>query len=163
MASKFKFRLDPLLRIRQHEEDQRKAALGRVVGRLNEQTARAVRYNDMIRDEHGALRGGGLVGSLDVRRLAHHRSYVNSVMRAMVQTLCERATTQQEARKAQAELVEAVKRRKVLDKLRDRRRSQWLAEVGRTERRDLDEMGVQTHRRNRQEAEAAGASEGPDA
>ncbi len=141
LAKKFKFRLDPLLRIRQHEEEQRKQALGRALAKLNEQTERARRYDQMIRDEHHRLRDGHLVGPLDLRHLAHHRRYVNSVMRGMVQTLCERAETQQQSQQARSELVEAVKRRKALDNLRQRRRGQWQREVDKAERAELDEMG----------------------
>jgi flagellar FliJ protein len=141
MAQRFKFRLDPLLRIRLHEEDRRKQALAEVVGRLNEQTGRAHRYDEMIRDEHHRL-GPHLVGPLDVRELAWHRGYVNSVMRAMVETLCERARTQQDAAHAQRELIEAVKRRKVIDTLRQRRLDEWRRDMDRREQAELDELGV---------------------
>jgi flagellar FliJ protein len=156
MAKSFKFRLDPLLRIREHAEEQRKRALAEVVGKLNEQTQRAQRYQDLIRGEHHRMRSGGLVGQVNVRELAHHRAYVGSVMRAMVETLCERATTQQNAGRAKAELIEAVKQRRVLDRLRERRRSQWQREIDRQEQNELDEMGVQRHARRRDVGPGAG-------
>jgi flagellar FliJ protein len=151
MANTFKFRLDPLLRIRKHAEEDRKGALAQVQGKLNEQTARARRYDAMISQEHHALRDGLLVGTLDPRRLAHHRRYVNSMMRGLVQTLCERAGTQKEADKARAKLIEAVKQRKVLEKLRERRQADWRSQQDRVERSVLDEMGLASSRRARQE------------
>lgn len=150
MAKRFTFRLDPLLRIREHAEQQRKAKLAEVNGRLNEQTRRAQRYDQMVRDEHHELRQNHLVGPLDVGRLAHHRRYVNSLMKATVQTLVERARTQQESHKAQRELVEAVKQRKVIEKLRERRLDQWQHDMDKAEQAELDEMGVsRAHRQER--------------
>jgi flagellar FliJ protein len=86
-----------------------------------------------------------------MRHLAHHRRYVNSVMRGLVATLCERAVTQQESEQARHKLIEAVKQRKVLDKLRDRRRGEWLKEQDKVEINELDEMGLAAIRR-REEA-----------
>jgi len=149
MARKFTFRLRPLLRIRQRAEEARKLALAKVVGRLNEQTERAHRYDGMIRDEHHRLCEGHLVGSLDVRHLAHHRRYVNSVMRAMVETLCERAGTQQQVARVRTDLIEAVKGRKVLENLRDRRRDEWARQIDREVTHEMDEIGGQVHRRQR--------------
>jgi flagellar FliJ protein len=154
MAQTFKFRLDPLLRIRKHAEEERKGVLAQVQGKLNEQTSRARRYDEMISQEHHALRDGFLVGTLDPRRLAHHRRYVNSVMRGLVQTLCERAGTQKEADKARQLLIEAVKQRKVLEKLRERRQNDWRTQQDRVERADLDEMGIVSIRRAREVAES---------
>ena len=151
MATTFKFRLDPLLRIRKHAEEERKGALAQVQGKLNEQTNRARRYDEMISQEHHTLRDGLLVGTLDPRRLAHHRRYVNSMMRGLVQTLCERAGTQKEADKARQVLIEAVKQRKVLEKLRERRQADWRGQQDRIERAALDEMGLVTTRRAREE------------
>jgi flagellar protein FliJ len=142
MADRFRFQLDPLLRIRLRQEEDRKLALAKVLGKLNEQTERALRYDRMIRDEHHRLRQGRLVGPLDMRELAHHRRYVNSVLRGMIQTLCERAGTQQQSEQARSELVEAVKQRKVLDKLKARRRAEWQRRLDKVEAADLDEMGV---------------------
>ena len=147
MAQAFKFRLDPLLRIRRHAEEERKGALAQVQGKLNEQTERARRYDAMITQEHHSLRDGSLVGTLDPRRLAHHRRYVNSMMRGLVQTLCERAGTQKDADQARQQLVEAVKQRKVLEKLRERRQADWRSQQDRIERADLDEMGIVSARR----------------
>ena len=150
MPTKFKFRLESLRRIRQREEDARKLALAKVQGRLNEQTERAGRYDRMIRQEHQQLRQGGhLVGRLDIRRLAHHRRYVNSVMTGLVQTLCERAGTQQEADRARTDLASAVRRRKVMDQLRQRRWAEWRRLADRAERYELDEIGLEQVRRGR--------------
>jgi flagellar FliJ protein len=142
MAKNFRFRLDPLLRIRQLAEERRKMALAEQLGKLNEQTERARRYDQMLRTEHQNLRSGPLVGELDMRSLAHHRRYVNSLMRGLVQTLCERATTVQAGEKARAELAEAVKQRKALDKLRGRRLAEWRRGADRQEVVALDEMGA---------------------
>ncbi|MDD4890867.1 MAG: flagellar export protein FliJ [Phycisphaerae bacterium] len=154
MAKGFKFRLDPLLRIRQRAEDERKQAFGKVVGKLNEQTERARRYDESIRQEHRNLRNGHLVGEIDTRHLAHHRLYVNSMMRGLVQTLCERAMTQQESEKARAAMAEAVKGRKVLENLKARRHGEWQTHEDKVEAHLLDEMGVVAHRRPR-EADAS--------
>lgn len=156
MAKGFKFRLDPLLRIRLHAEEQRKQALGRLVGKLHEQAERARRYDESIRQEHRNLRDGRhLVGPLDTTHLAHHRRYVNSMMTGLVNTLCQRATTQQEADKARLLLVEAVKQRKVLDKLRERRRVEWQRQGDKVESAALDEMGLTGVHRRAREASAS--------
>lgn len=153
MAKSFTFRLQPLLTIRERAEEARKQALARVLGKLNEQTDRARRYDGMIRSEHQSMRAGRLVGEIDPRYLAHHRRYVNSVMKAMVETLCERAGTVQQADAARVQLIEAAKQRKVLEKLRDRRADQYRRHVDRIEENELGEMGIVASRRLREVAQ----------
>ena len=85
------------------------------------------------------LRGGKLIGRLDLQFLAAHRRYVLSVERRAM-TLAQRMAIQQRAvDEARARLVAAARDRKMLEKLRGKRKTEFFAEQARKDFAELDD------------------------
>jgi flagellar FliJ protein len=137
--ARFKFTLQTLLdRREQIEQDrQRELAAAQSVMTALQQELKAL--NDSMQSSVTELRTGRLIGRLDLQFLAAHRRYVLSVERRAM-TLTQRMAIQQRAvDEARAKLVAAARDRKMLEKLRDKRKTEFLAEQARKDFAELDD------------------------
>ncbi|MDZ4756178.1 MAG: flagellar export protein FliJ [Phycisphaerae bacterium] len=147
---RFKFALDPLLDLRRREEDLCK----REVGRL-EQIRQALqdRLTDRQRDiaEGKELLRSSLIGSLDAGFLRQQAASIISVDQLARRTVIEFAGVAQHLSAAQAVLIEAAKRRRAIEILRERRLEEWKREEGRKETAFLDDLANSALARTRME------------
>lgn len=134
MAKRFVFRYETLLKIRRQREDQHKRIVAERVRQIVEARARLDALHQQITDEQDELRIGQGVGTVDIQQLVRHRHWIGHLHRHVLDT--EGSIRVLEGRLAQerAALAEAVKQRKILDKLRERR----------LERHRLDEQRQET-------------------
>ena len=144
--SKFHFRLDGVLRHRRHVEQERQRDLAKVQTQVSQLESELRALSDAAQFTTDDLRAHHLTGRLDLGFLAAHRRYMLGVQRkagALSETL---AVLQQQAHEARKNLAEAAKQRKILEKLRERQREQWAADIARRESAETDEIGMQiTH------------------
>ena len=106
------------------------------------------------------MKSGHLTGTIDVNYLAAHRRYTVAMQRAGQVLVQDLARQQRKVDDARRLLAEAAKERKVLQKLEERQRERWAAEVRRKELAELDEVGLQlANRQAAQAAESAGPAE----
>ena len=140
---RFVFKLEAVLRQRKQieEQRQRELALAREQARLVEEELRSL--DQSLKSTLEDLRKNRLVGTLDLHFLAAHRRYTVSMQRkgqGLVQKLAAMQPVIEAKRQA---LAEAAKRRKAIEKLKERRRELWLADLTRRENAELDEISNQ--------------------
>jgi flagellar export protein FliJ len=135
----FAFRLEPVLRARQRAEDEQVLALARALKRRAATLARlgALRQEaTSCRQALAAAARDGATGAL-LSRLARDIQSLSAEDAATVSLLHAEDSQVQRAR---ADLIEAARARKVLDRLRERQQDshrQWLEASGRRQADDL--------------------------
>jgi|GEM_PF-2997652 len=139
----FKFKLNGVLRHRLQIErqKQRDTAIARQRVRDAEQELREL--NQSMQATTLDLRSNHLIGKLDMAFIAAHRRYIASMQRKGDGLVQKIIGFQREALAQQLLLAEAAKRRKAIEKLKERRRELWLENEARLEAAALDEAGSQ--------------------
>ncbi len=140
MAKRFVFRYDTLLKIRQQREDQHKRVVAERVRQIMAARDRLNSLGRQIAQEESAIRDGQGPGVLDLQQIVRHRHWLGYLHRCVLET--EGSIRVLEGRLAQerAALAEAVKQRKILDKLKERRLVRHLQEEQRREINVADDL-----------------------
>ena len=130
-----------LVRVRKRTEDVRATALADTHRSIAQGTA----YRDQLLSQRRAqleaadARTRGDFDASDVRRFYQHERHLaqlTDVKDAELQALSDKAGEQR------GELEEALKARKVVEKLHDRKRDQYVAEIEKREQQDMDEVAL---------------------
>jgi flagellar FliJ protein len=145
---RFQFRLDGLLRIRRHREEERELALAAISGRCLglEMTMRELAAE---KARHTACSLGGLM--MGYQDLQARMQYLRRIERDFERARAERSGLEAERVKAQTEYIEASRERKILDKLKERRSVEYYKKQLYEESKFLDEVGQIMHGRARAE------------
>jgi flagellar protein FliJ len=141
--SVFRFRLSPVLRLREAARDERRAAL-----------AEAYRVDDLLRRRIEAVAAelGGLLGisrlaarpgPVDVDRLVETQRYTAAMRNQQAQILRQREEVAAEIQRRRQALLEADREVRVLEKLRQRQAERHRADEERREAKRLDEVAQQ--------------------
>ncbi|MBL9147460.1 MAG: flagellar export protein FliJ [Phycisphaerae bacterium] len=139
--AKFRFPLDPLLRQRQREEDALKRELGALEFARREIEDRLSARQAEIAGGKASLRSA-LVGRLDLSTLRQQATATVAVDRLARRTVIDLAGHLQKIERARAALVEAARRRRAIEMLRERRLEEWKAARDRAETTFLDELAT---------------------
>ncbi|MFN4242034.1 MAG: flagellar export protein FliJ [Tepidisphaerales bacterium] len=161
---RFRFSLEALLEHRRRLEEARQRELAAELSALSRLQGQLDAIADAVREEAAALRDGQLVGRVDVSLLTAHRRFVLACERQRGALLEHMAAARGRVERARALLVEAARARKVVERLKERRYTQWKAEVLKAEQAETDDatsaLGVYRMLRGRADgSEGAGASE----
>jgi flagellar export protein FliJ len=150
--ARFIFKLDGVLRHRQHVERQRQRELAaaQAAAALIEADLRALDLS--MQESLADLRQNRLVGKIDLAFLAAHRRYLLSVQRRAGGLLQKLTEAQGKVHAAQRAFAEAATARKAIEKLRDRSRERWREQLSRREMTETDEIGMQLSFRESLEA-----------
>jgi flagellar FliJ protein len=141
--ARFIFKLQGVLRQRKQIEQERLRDLAMTRQQVRQLEQELRNLNQALQSNTQALRDGYLVGRLDMNFLAAHRRYTIAVQRKG-QTIVQRlAALQKQTEFQQQALAEAAKRRKAIEKLKDRRQEQWRADLSRREMAELDDISNQ--------------------
>lgn len=138
----FRFRLESLLRLRLADRDERRADLAKG---LRAEAALLAQAGDLQQDRQKTnerSRRLASPGEADISGLlASHRYEL--VLKTRAKQLAEQITqVQGEVERRRQSLVEADRQVRVLEKLRDRRRAEYVAGEARLEQRQLDEQAL---------------------
>jgi flagellar protein FliJ len=98
---------------------------------------------ERIFTENRALGARELVGRLDMQFIAHEKRYVGNLHLKIALAMQELSALEKRHVLARAELLEAARARKVIEKLREKRQARWRAEQDRKEAAIMDEIGTQ--------------------
>ena len=141
--ARFEFKLEALLTARLQVEREKQRRVGvisqeiqRVVHQIQETQAR-------IMAENHTLGAKELTGRLDMQYIGTEKRYVGSLQVRVILALQEVAKLEQTLAKARAELLEAARARKVIEKLREKQFARWRLEQERKEAAVMDEIGMQ--------------------
>lgn len=139
--ARFVFSLEPVLKARRRSEEtfQRDVAgIERERMRLEEilrgHQRNLVSNKDVLRD--------GLTGLIEVRDLRLQANSSLQVMRRAQQIVLELAGVYKRLEAARTRLIEASRRRRAIEFVRDRRYEQWKAALNKAETAALDELAV---------------------
>ncbi len=137
----FTFRLQTSLDVRCRQEDQQKQVLHQMIASY--EASKEVLNSYLIRQEQLFVRIRQLqTGHLDVPELTSSQNYVLVVKNQIEQQLLIVEQYRQAVEEARAKLLEIVKARKILEKLKERHYTEYRLEVLREEQKLIDEMAA---------------------
>jgi len=141
--AKFRFKLDPLLRARRIEEREKQRAVAEVERERRELEDRLRNMQQQITAGKHDLRGR-LTGLIDPGALRQQARNSLNLSRSAQRIVLELAGVHRRLDAAREELVEAMRRRRAVELLRDKRYEQWLAEQEKADVAMIDELAVQS-------------------
>ena len=139
--SRFRFRLEPVLQMRQRLEDQAQQALARAERQLQEAERRLSEADGTLRDAYVSA-GQAERDGADVVRLTWHRNWIVAKTRNVEAGRLEvqERLEARDLRLVQAQ--EARKQRRVLERFKDRARQAFDADIARREMQAIDELAT---------------------
>lgn len=137
----FHFPFEALLKSRRLAEQEHQRAVARIERERLELEEHLRRRQDEIAAGKQSLRSG-LVGAINMPALRLQAAASIDLMRRAQRVVLELAGIHRRLEAARALLVEATRRRRAIELLRERRFEQWKAELERVETATLDELAV---------------------
>jgi flagellar FliJ protein len=155
VSQPFRFRLERVRELREHDEDRAREQLASSLGAQLRGAAMLHAASSLVDDAHASRRDGAGSGAIAAGDLQAHQLWLERLQRerADAELALERASAEVDARRSA--LVEARQRREALERLKDRRRKEHRADLERREGAVLDEIALNTH--TRQMRQVAGA------
>lgn len=142
---KFRFTLAPVLEQRRRAEEEKQLAAAARKRALDDAQAELTRLNAEFKEHSQTLRTQH--AHLDSRQLQSvyaHLQFLDRCTVAQIRIVAERRVAFERAR---AELLEAAKAKKVVEKLKERRKAAFLLEEQRVEQRELDDGNARRYGR----------------
>ena len=155
MANAFRFRLQPILKLRQHRENERKRTVAgtlREIADLQEDRGRAL---EQIDEQIDVMRTGRIAGTINLPEVSRRRYWLTHLQRAVLELDASIRTLRGRLAQERAELGEAATQRKILTTLADRQRERFVLDRARVERKEADEIATGVFRRNALASETA--------
>ncbi len=145
MAKRFRFRLAPVLRLRQQKADQAKRVVAERLRRIVQVRREIGILQDRIGQQVSAMRAGPATGLLNVGEVARHRHWLTHLQRGLLEATA--GVRQLEAQLAQerAALTEATKEVRIMETLKDRQQTRYYYELSRQETAEADELSTQRY------------------
>jgi flagellar protein FliJ len=139
---KFDFPLEGVLRHRKHVEQEKQRDLARLQSDMRQAQDALRELSQTAQGNVNDVRDNRLLGRLDLGFLAAHRRYIAAVQRKGVAMAQRMSLLQREIDQAQTALAEAAKQRKIMEKLREKQKDRWTADLARKEAADVDEVSM---------------------
>lgn len=140
--ARFVFHLEGVLRHRANIEHQRKRELAVIQGRMSALDAELRDLDASVRNSENDLRTNRLLGPINLAFLGAYRRYALAMQRKAMGIAEKMAAIQVQVDQAKRNLAEASKRRKILEKLRERQFARWREELGKRDAAEMDEIGM---------------------
>jgi flagellar FliJ protein len=137
---KFEFRLEPVLRLRDQAEKVKQKEFALAVQEVRRCETDIVYVLSEIDVSHEGLREAE-TREIEPWQLIFHRRYLNHLQKQLGKLHAELQALAKKAEAKRLELVEASKRKKSLEKLKGRRRDEYVYEAAREEQKMFDEIG----------------------
>jgi len=141
--ARFVFQLDGVLRHRTNLEHQCKRELALIQGQMSALDADLRALDASVRASEADLRTNRLLGRLDLAFLAAHRRYAVAMQRKAMDIAQKMAAVQVQLDRAKQNLAEAAKKRKIIEKLRERQYARWREQLERRDIAEMDDIGMQ--------------------
>ena len=140
--TKFRFKLQAVLRQRISLEQQLEREMAQRQRRLAELQQELGDLNVMLSNANQSLRDDHLTGVLDMTYIAAHRRYLAATQRRAVAVAQRVAGAQQQVDEPRPALIDASKKRKAIEKLREKQIARMKAEDDRRQLVETDEIGA---------------------
>ncbi|HTV73753.1 MAG TPA: flagellar export protein FliJ [Candidatus Acidoferrales bacterium] len=142
---RFAFALQPVLDHRQRIEDEKQLVVAARKRALDEAERERARLNDEFRRHAAALRERHKqLETRELQSIYAHLQFLDRCIVAQIRVVAERRVALDRAR---ADLLEASKEKKVVEKLKARRREAFVVEERRVEQRELDDGNARRYGR----------------
>lgn len=141
--AKFVFKLEGVLRQRKQIEQEQQRQLALKLKAMVELQQELQQLQSSLETANQDMRQNRLVGRLDMGFLAAHRRFLTGMQRQAIGIVQKLALAQRAVDEARAELAEAAKGRKIIEKLRERQLERWRAEQAAKEQAEMNEIGMQ--------------------
>lgn len=147
---KFRFELQPVLDTRRLKEDLAKRALSEAEERLNRARARVKKIEDRIRCETAYLKTLASA-EVDPEKIIASERYIERLKAELVVAQHDVEACEAETARLRAALVERMKERKAMERLRDKAYERYKYEAARQEQAFLDELANQRYTASKEE------------
>lgn len=141
---RFVFKLQPVLDQRRRVEDDAQRELAQLL-------RQRMIFQQQLRDLQGSIRSdkatmtASLTGHVDVSRIREHARHAGHVTQRAQQLTVSMLGLERRIETARGNLLEATKRRKAIELLRDKQQKRWETEQRRREATQLDEIATAAH------------------
>jgi flagellar FliJ protein len=137
---RFRFRLERFLELKRYRERDRELALARVLGQHLLLRRRIAEIDGEVSGSYAlSFRAGALI---DIEAMAGRERYVQRLVRERERTQEALAAKTVELEEARARYLEASKERKVLDKLRERKETEYYEKANDEEFKSIDDLNT---------------------
>ena len=142
--NRFRFRLQGVMRYRGAQEETKKREFGAVLGHLRHEEATYTGIIDDIKshDDFSEKTGKGIIS---VRNLINNFHYSRFLERKKTDQTKTVEKAQEAVDEKRSELVEATKKKKILERLRERKLEEYNRAVIKEEQALIDEIATQSH------------------
>lgn len=142
MAKKYTFRFETLLRLRQQREDEQKRIVSHRLNDIRRLQQRQDTLLQRINDQSDLTRDALRDRQIDVDLLKFGRHWLIRLRRGVLETEAQIAAQKAILAQERSTLREALKHRRILSGLKDRRYMRFTAAEARREQAELDENSV---------------------
>jgi flagellar FliJ protein len=146
---KFEFRLQPVLRLREQAEKVKQKEFALAVQEVRRCENDILYVVNEIEDSQEGLRRAEM-REIDPWQLIFHRRYLNHLEKQLRRLRGELHALSKKAEAKRLELVEASKKKKSLEKVKERRREDYEYDARREEQKMFDEIGGVFRERGRE-------------
>ncbi|MGA7705488.1 MAG: flagellar export protein FliJ [Solirubrobacteraceae bacterium] len=146
----FNFKLERVRAVRERAEQLAQQDLAEAISRRSDTETDLRAAEALLEQAHEQQRGGAeLAVSGDPSELLAHQAYVERIEAQRTNHAHDLETRESEVATRDAQLTKAASEREMLERLRERRRSEHYREVARREQSDLDEVAATNFERSR--------------
>jgi flagellar FliJ protein len=146
---KFKYRLQALLKVKEHIERERQREHASAVQKVHQQSNELDRL-DRSRDSNLSQQRDQMKENLLVAEMLVYSRYLARLKRERLAGTELLKALEEEREKKRTDLVEAAKERRVLEKLKERQLAKHNAEIEQVLTKEGDEIAVTSYRRKTQ-------------
>lgn len=136
---RFRFRLDPLLRVRKLEENRALAKLAQVMMRVNEQEGRRDTANRLVREEMDSF-SHQHSAEFSIDQFQLYDRYLKRLETEAITAGDELEAMRPELEKEQKFVMEARRRKRIVELLKERKRAEYDRDYQRAVRKELEEI-----------------------
>ena len=140
--ARFVFELETLLRVRIREEQEKQGTVAVLERERHALESRIRQYHAQMSHERREIAHQMHAQRVDMRQVSRQAGAASALHMQAQREALSLAGVLKRLEVARSELLEASKRRKAVEMLKDRRYEAWRAEHDRRENLELDELGV---------------------
>ena len=140
---KFKFRLEPVLKLKRQAEENKKRVVGQLTAEINNLQQQALDTNQLIIEQGNVLKQKLSGGVVDTGWISYYQGYVTDMRREIARKIQEVTEIQKKLHYARIELANAAKETKMLEKLKEKQHKEYIEAIELREKKELDEIGSQ--------------------
>jgi len=147
--NRFRFRLANLFRLRGVEEDKKKREFGIALGHLGREENKLKELGGTLSEHEKHMEEQGQ-GAVSAQELQNNFNYARSLDGRIEEQQKNVKNAEDTMKAKRADLAEASKQKKILERLQDRDREEYNHAVAKEEQANIDELNTQRYQKPRQ-------------